>query len=198
MIGAVHRSPLAAAAVLAGVLAWDSPALAADLARQDGWAEMVSDRAAARVGDSLTVLIYESASASNSAVTGAKKNSLLGGRLRVSDEDESAELSLNSRYDGAGESGRSDKMVAQMSVVVVEVLPNGDLRIAGEQNRAVNGQQTRIRVQGRARPSDISSANTILSSRLADAVIEYDGQGFVTRAARPGLLSRMIHGLGIF
>lgn len=186
--------------LIAGMLAFGHGGLAAaaDLAARGEFPSLASDRTASQVGDALTVLIHETAFASNTAETGSRKAALVGGRIVTPSADDLAEVRLNSRYDGSGESTRADKLVTQISVTVVGVLPNGDLAVAGEQLRQVNGQNTRVRVEGRVRRADISSANTVLSTRLADALILYDGKGFVTRAARPGLLPRILHGLGIF
>lgn len=188
--------PLALAA--AASLATAFHANAADLAARGDFASLTADRTAARAGDALTVLVYEAAFASNTAEAQTRKSAQMGGRLAGSPDDDVAEVSLTGRYSGSGESTRADKLVAQISVIVTDVLPNGDLAVAGEQLRQVNGQDTRIRVKGRVRRADISNANTVLSTRLADAVIQYDGRGHVTQAARPGLLTRLLQGLGLF
>jgi len=54
-----------------------------------------------------------------------------------------------------------------------------------------------IGVRGRIRPYDISAENAVLSSRIADAQIDYDGKGFVSRSAKPGLLNRIFSFLGL-
>jgi flagellar L-ring protein precursor FlgH len=61
----------------------------------------------------------------------------------------------------------------------------------------VNGEETTIRVRGRVRPADISRGNQVLSTRIADAQIDYDGRGFVSRNARPGLVHRLFSLLGL-
>ena len=80
---------------------------------------------------------------------------------------------------------------------IVAVLPNGDLEIAGAQRLNINRERTVIRVRGRVRPTDISADNMVLSSRIADASIDYDGAGFVTRSGRPGLVTRIFNFLGL-
>jgi flagellar L-ring protein precursor FlgH len=64
-----------------------------------------------------------------------------------------------------------------LGVTVREVLANGDLRVSGEQMLAVNGEQQRVTLEGRVRPSDVSDGNVVLSTRLADARITYVGEG---------------------
>lgn len=165
-----------------------------------GWASLASDRMASDIGDGLTVLIAESATASGTTLNSLSKKTSATGAISsgASHLVGRGALNLDSGYDGAGQSVRSDKMVASISVTVVGVAPNGDLIVAGEQALNVNGERTHIRVHGRARRVDISSANTILSTRLAEAQIDYNGAGVIGRGARPGLLSRLLTGFGAF
>ncbi len=88
-------------------------------------------------------------------------------------------------------------MAAQLSVTVREVLANGDYLIEGEQRLDVNGERTLIRVRGRIRTADIRGDNSVLSGRIADAQINYDGKGYVSRSARPGLVNRIFSLLGL-
>ena len=88
-------------------------------------------------------------------------------------------------------------MVAQISGTVVGIEPNGDLDIVGQQLIHINREKTLIKVRGRARQADIGVGNTILSSRLADAAIDYDGSGFVSRSARQGMVARIFSWLGL-
>jgi len=76
------------------------------------------------------------------------------------------------------------------------ILPNGDLHVSGAQELNINGDKTNIRIKGRVRLADIAN-NAVLSNRLADATIDYDGSGFVSSSARPGLLTRIINWLGL-
>ena len=89
------------------------------------------------------------------------------------------------------------KLVAQITVVVTDILPNGDFLVLGEQLMRVNGENTRIAVRGRVRRADITSQNTVMSSRLGDAQISYDGHGFVSRSAKPGIVNRVFSFLGL-
>jgi flagellar L-ring protein precursor FlgH len=163
-----------------------------------GWSSLVADRVAMRVGDSLTVLILESAQASNTARRGTRKATRLVGEAAADSNAHRAEGAISGTFDGVGESSRTDRLVASISAVVVDVLPNGDLRLSGEQSLLVNGEKTVIRLSGRARPADITETNTLLSSRMADARIEYSGSGFGARSARPGIVPRVLDRLGLF
>lgn len=171
---------------------------AQDLYRHDNWAALASDRRAAAIGDIVTVIVLENATAANSVQTGSRRESRVGGDLNIGTVvNGSAGLGLRGTFDGAGQTARSGRMVAQISVRVEQVYPNGDLGVAGAQALNIGGERTNIRIRGRIRPADISSGNTVLSGRIADAVIDYDGRGFASRSARPGFVQRIFRFLGL-
>jgi flagellar L-ring protein precursor FlgH len=182
---------------LAASIAVGGPAAAADLYSRDGWAALASDRTARNVGDILTIVVYENASAQNSASSGSKRSSQTSGGISADTAfNHSASLGLQSGSDDSGTTGRSGRMVAQISVTVDRIFPNGDLGVSGEQQLNINGDKTNIRIKGRVRSADISG-NAVLSNRLADAVIDYDGSGFVSRSAKAGVLTRIVNWLGL-
>jgi len=172
-------------------------ARSADLFNGSGFAALASDRQASRVGDALTVIVFESATASNTVQGGADRQTRIAGRVAGGSFDEGGALALDSKSDRKGQTARAGRIAAQITVVVEEVLPNGDLRVAGEQVLKINGERTRLKLRGRVRRADISPENVVLSSRLADAQIDYDGSGFVSRGARPGLLDTLFGWLGL-
>jgi flagellar L-ring protein precursor FlgH len=170
---------------------------AKDIYQPSGWPSLASDRRAGEVGDVLTVLVHQDAESVNSAQSTAGRSTSVGGGLSVGSISESGELSLGSTHRGGGELRRRERIAAQLTVTVQEVLPNGDLIVAGNQWLQVNGNRTNIGVRGRVRPADISSHNTVISARIADAMINFDGRGFVSRSAKPGLISRIFSFLGL-
>jgi flagellar L-ring protein precursor FlgH len=189
------------ALMLAGILtpaATAAQPVAAEQLYQDGsWSALATDRKAAAVGDSVVVVIYQSTRASSRLENNSSRNSEVGGGLKAGGIDESASLDFGGSYAGKGEAVRTEQFVAQMSALVTQIMPNGDLVIEGTQQMLINGEETAIGVRGRIRPQDISAENAVLSSRLADAQIDYDGKGFVSRSAKPGLLNRIFSFLGI-
>ena len=174
-----------------------APAAAEDLYRPGNWTSMSADRRAMAVGDVLTIVVYQSAEATNSAKSDSRKNTDLGGSIAGGSLSESGKLSVGGGYSGGGEVQRSERFVTQITVVVDAVLPNGDLHISGRQQMHVNGEDSNIGVRGRVRTADITSDNRVLSSRVAEAQIDYDGRGFVSRSARPGLVNRVFRFLGL-
>lgn len=177
-----------------------SCAAAEDFAAGASWASLAADRLASGPGDQLTVLVEENATASDTTVNTVAKKTTAAGELSTGASHlvGRGALNLNSGFDGSGQAAQSERMIASVGVTVVAVAPNGDLVVAGEQSLDINGERSHIRVHGRVRRVDISSDNTVVSTRLADAQIEYNGQGFVGRSARPGLITRALTGLGLF
>ena len=170
---------------------------AEDLYKGSNWSALSADDKASVVGDVLTIVIFQQAEATNVAQNNSRKKTDIGGSLKVGSIDESASLDFGGGYSGRGEVKRSERFVTQLTVTVNQVLPNGDLLIVGEQWMKVNGERTQVGVRGRVRRADISNANTILSTRIADAQINYDGRGFVSRSAKPGLITRIFSFLGL-
>ncbi|MEI9930258.1 MAG: flagellar basal body L-ring protein FlgH [Rhizomicrobium sp.] len=180
-----------------------APALATDLATRSNWSSLAADRSARNVGDVLTVVIYETSSATNTAENSTSKNSSFQGQFSAGNPaatggvNTAANLGLAFTSDNAGATARSGQMVAQISVVVDSIFPNGDLHVSGAQALKINGEKTNIRVQGRVRAADITSSNAVLSSSLAEAAIDYDGAGFISSSSQPGLFTRLFNWLDL-
>ncbi len=185
-------------AIVLGLGCLSTAASAEDLYRPGNWVAMAADRKASQVGDILTLLVVENNQASNSVTKGSRKRNTLDIGVDSSlDFQESASGTLGGSYEGEGSNGRSDRMVARLSVTVAEVFPNGDMRVTGMQRLKINGEATVISLNGRVRPDDIAADNSIQSWRLADAVIDYDGKGFASRSAKPGVITKIFSWLGL-
>ncbi|MBT2745978.1 MULTISPECIES: flagellar basal body L-ring protein FlgH [unclassified Lysobacter] len=194
------RMPLAGL-LLAGLTALSAlaPAAAADLYREESFQALTSDRRAQRVGDLITILVYENSSARNTADTTTKTNVGIGGNIKtLGDTSSDFTVGLGDNYGGRGQIQRSGNLLAQISATVTGTYPNGDLAVSGEQRINVNGEKTQIRLSGKIRPVDIAQNNTILSSRIADARIDYTGDGYITDRTRPGLIPKILAWLGLW
>jgi flagellar L-ring protein precursor FlgH len=167
-----------------------------DLYNEKTYRPLASDKRAHLPGDVLTVLIYESSSAVTSADTSLQRRNDVAVRASVDQHGHAAAVSANNDFVGGGTMQRQGKLLAQMSVSVVGVASNGDLLVAGEQVLEINSDRQKIRVEGRVRPLDISDANAVLSSRLADAKISYLGDGDLANRQRPGFWSRLFQWAG--
>ncbi|AMM13159.1 flagellar biosynthesis protein FlgH [Burkholderia sp. PAMC 28687] len=172
---------------------------AADLFQGDSYQPLTADRRASKPGDILTILVYENSTASNTADTSTKTNVGLQGNVSTMFAgNNSAQVSLGDNYGGRGQIQRTGRLLAQISARVVETEPNGDLIVAGSQAIDVNGEKTKIHLEGRVRPVDIAAGNTVQSNRLADAKIDYVGEGFITDRSKPGLIPRLFAWLGLW
>jgi flagellar L-ring protein precursor FlgH len=83
-------------------------------------------------------------------------------------------------------------LTGTISCVVTEVLPNGDLRIEGRREVTVNSEKQLMTIAGIVRRVDVNTKNTVFSSAIADAKIEYSGLGVLGDVQRPGWLVRVL------
>lgn len=158
---------------------------------------LAADNKAFRVGDVVTVQVIENASAAANADTGSRRSNALGASLtRVHADPLRVGVDTAGEFDGGGRTARTGRLVAQLSVTVREVLPNGDLRLEGEQLLTINEEQQRIVLSGLARPKDISEGNVVLSTRLAEARITYVGEGDLADRQRPAWWRRALDWMG--
>ncbi len=182
------------------VIVLGAPATAAmsdNLYKGPAFAAMASDRRASQIGDSIVIIVTHNAEARNSAARSQSSNAGLTAAANGGNVSESVDLSFARDGAGRGEVRRSERIATQISVVVTEILPNGELKVAGEQFVDVNGEATLISVSGQVRPDDIQSDNRVISSRLANARIGYNGQTFGQRSKRPRFISRIFSRLGL-
>ncbi|UZE97687.1 flagellar basal body L-ring protein FlgH [Alkalimarinus alittae] len=159
---------------------------------------LYGDQIALNVGDILTVTLAEKTKSSKKAETSYGKESeikidegsLLGSSISAKNLSMLTDLSLSRDFDGDAESDQSNSLDGSISVTVSEVLPNGVLRIRGEKWLTLNQGDEYIRLTGLVRPEDISTANTIPSTKVADARIAYGGTGDFDQSNRMGWGSR--------
>lgn len=175
----------------------EGSATAEDLYRGGSFPSIASDIKANAVGDAVTIVIFENASASNRVINRTSKQTQLQGGLRAGSIDENGNLGFGGSFSGTGEVSRSEQLVARITAQVTGLTPNGDFLVEGQHNMLVNGERRNIRIRGRIRPVDIDSNNSVISSRIADAEIDFDGKGFVSRSAKPGIINRIFSFLGI-
>jgi len=157
---------------------------------------LYSDCIARNVGDQLTVLIIENSLASASARTNTK-----GEYDAEATADGTGALdfipllsgtgSTKSEHKGTGTTTRQGTLRASVVSRVVEVLPNGDLRIEGEKSIIINGERQLTILSGTVRQQDITQQNTITSDLIGDAEISYKGKGVLANTERPGIFARI-------
>jgi flagellar L-ring protein precursor FlgH len=156
------------------------------------------DMRARRVGDMLTIKLAEKTDAKKKATTAVKKSNsnsvtnptILGSTPQfnapgllplASNNNNNLGFSLESEHDfsGEGDSAQNNELTGDVTVTVIEVLPNGYLMVRGEKRIGINQGNEYVKVSGIVRPADIDSTNTVLSTRLADPTIVYKGDGAV-------------------
>ncbi|MFT4936922.1 MAG: flagellar L-ring protein precursor FlgH [Pseudoalteromonas distincta] len=157
------------------------------------------DQRANRVGDIVTVQIEiddraqtsNSTSSNRSGAMSAGVPNFLGlesslGRILPGGFDPANAISTNSTSSntGSGSVSRSEKINLVIAAVVTGVLPNGNMMIQGTQEVRTNGEVRQLSVAGIIRPEDITSANTIRHSQIAEARISYGGRGDISRVQR--------------
>lgn len=153
---------------------------------------LVADRKAFRVGDVLTVLVIENATASASAGTKTDKSTDLGVHASTPKNRYAYGVGIDDGFDGNGKSARTGKLLAQVSVRVTDIEPNGDLRIRGEQYIEINEEKQTINLEGIVRSADIGDGNTVPSNRVGNARITYVGDGALSDSQSRGWISRIL------
>lgn len=154
---------------------------------------LFQDTKAARIGDVVTVHIVENAKGSKDAGTKTGRTStlsasaaaLFGAPNNITNRM-NADASFDTSFDGSGSTSRSGALTADITTVVTDVFPNGNLKIEGHRDVTINREKETITLSGIIRPEDIGPQNTVLSTYVAEAVINYSGNGVLNDKQRPG------------
>ncbi|MBI3803028.1 MAG: flagellar basal body L-ring protein FlgH [Nitrospirae bacterium] len=179
----------------------------ADLHQSDGslWAADQSrtfffqDTKASHIGDIVTVHIVENAKGTKDAATKSGRTSTLAASTsallglptsRV--QRLQADANFADTFDGSGSTSRSGALTADLTAVVTAVFPNGNMAIEGKREVLINSEKELISLSGVIRPDDIGAKNTILSTFISEAKIEYSGSGVLNDKQRPGWLMRIL------
>ncbi|WP_077033533.1 flagellar basal body L-ring protein FlgH [Pelomonas sp. KK5] len=152
---------------------------------------LTSDSRAFRPGDVLTVALEETTQASKKADTSFGKGSNVA--LSASSKGKTLlDLGVGGNRDFAGTSASTQQnaLTGAITVVVVDVLPNGLLRVQGDKSLTLNQGEEMVRLSGYVRGADVDSENRVSSQRIANARIVYAGQGTLADANSPGWLTR--------
>lgn len=179
---------------------------------QDSSRSLVADFRASRVGDLVMVRIDESPQAQGDAETKLQRDSsmsmgvpqLFGFAQAIQKSHPDLNLSdvfdvmSKTSFDGNGETTRSSRVEAAMAVRVKKQLPNGDLFVEGTKVLMVNQEELHIYVSGVIRPEDIEQDNSVGSSVVADAEIEFVGRGILTENQSQGWLTRFLGAINPF
>jgi flagellar L-ring protein FlgH len=170
---------------------------------------LFEDLKARRVGDILTVTLIEATDASKSATTETDKSNtstitnptIFGTSPEFSvpkfmplaatqDLNLGSSLSSDHEFNGSGSTAQKNALTGSIPVSVVEVLPNGNLIVRGEKRVTLNNGAEYVQLSGIIRQVDILANNSVLSTQVADATINYIGAGAVAESNSTGWLAR--------
>lgn len=176
-----------------------------------GESSLVGDRRARMIGDILTVVIQETASVQASRRTETDRDSSADGAIDAFIFSPSASnfgthngvlpstgFSGGSSFSGGGAITDRQSISARAAVSVIDVLPNGNLVIEGSRYVAYSGEKQYAILRGIVRPDDIRTGNTVLSSSIADARVEFLSEGTISSAQRKGWFTRLFDTINPF
>ncbi len=170
-------APPAAAPVQAGRMSW------------------TGDRTRLQAGDLVTILVdeYTLATADRDERRSFDRDRNLG-LVGGSGGEAAVNVGLQSRNDQLdrlrADTYRRDRLAAEVTARVVEVGPDGSLRLEGQRLLRIDKHDQTLSVKGWVRAADVGAGNTVPSFRLADAEILYESNGQLGR--NPSLLGRLI------
>ncbi|MBI5575319.1 MAG: flagellar basal body L-ring protein FlgH [Deltaproteobacteria bacterium] len=170
---------------------------------------LFEDPKARRTNDLLTIVVSENISGSGTADTNAARKSTLdakvtgffGAPLDLNRPNlygtgnkfsPTVSGSMESDFEGTGTTNRTGKIVGTITARVVEVMPNGTLAIESRKDITINNEKQTLILRGMVRPEDVSVANEIPSSKVADADIYLVGDGVLQDKQKQGWLTRFI------
>ena len=165
--------------------------------KQTTYQPLFEDPRARHVGDTITIVLNEQLNASKQASSDASHAGSTAASVPVIKGVPFKTLQgLNiqgtsaTTFAGKGDSSSSNLFTGTITVTVVEVLPNGNMVVAGERQIGINQGSEFIRFMGVVNPTMIINGDTVSSTQVADARIEYRGTGYIDEAQTMGWLSR--------
>ncbi len=158
---------------------------------------LFADARALRENDLVVIKIEEVADATHGANTELSRNSALAANAAASVKGASKlDFKLSGGIDtglqSKGSTSRTEQLVATVPAVVRQVLPNGNLFVEGHRVVLVNAEEQHFYISGVVRPIDIEPDNSVRSSKVADAEIEFTGRGIINDNQRQGVLSKYL------
>ncbi len=158
---------------------------------------LFEDRRARYVGDTVTINLVERTQAKKNAGTNTARATDISASVPIMTKVplkglQGLEVSAgtSNKLEGKGSSSADNNFTGTITVTVVDLLPNGNLIVSGEKQVAINQGDEFIRFSGVINPNNITAANTVNSTQVADARIEYRGSGTLDEAQRMGWLAR--------
>jgi len=165
--------------------------------------DLFRDPKARYVDDMVTIVVSEStqalasADAKNSRDTSlsAGFDTMMGLEKKIKELPNLANGKSSSSFEGKGSTTRATTLETTLTARVIDVLPNGYLVVEGMREIRVNNENQSLYLTGVVRPEDVSSANTVLSSSIAQMSVRVQGRGVVSQSTNPGWLYKILTGI---
>lgn len=168
-----------------------------------GYAGLVEGRRARSVGDPLTVVLVENLTSAKTAGAKTQKSGSFSvtpptaGPLSFLNPN-ALKASGGSSFNGQGNASQTSTLAGEVGVTIAEVRANGTAFVRGEKRMMLSQGQEWVQFSGIVRLGDIDPENRILSTQIADARVEYTGNGSVGRASREGWLAKFFNAISPF
>jgi flagellar L-ring protein FlgH len=158
---------------------------------------LFEDQRPRNVGDIITIVIAENVNATKSSQAGIARNAsaafavpvvpgIFGGLFH----NTNLQANGSDTFNGSGGASAANTFSGTLTVTVTGVLPNGNLQVSGEKQMLINQGNEFVRFSGVVNPTTISGINTVASTQVADAKIEYSAKGYIDEAQNMGWLQR--------
>jgi len=156
------------------------------------------DLKAKKVGDLISVIVIEAASAVQKSSTKKSKDAELSGGPTAVEKGKKNFLDFipyfgakgKSKFKGDADTSRSGTLKANITAQVIKILPNGNLAIEGSKKLLINNEEQLLTISGIIRPEDIEADNSVLSTYILDASIKYKGTTNLSDKEKPGIITR--------
>ena len=160
-----------------------------------GTMSLYADKKARNVGDILTIVINESTTqTATKARTNSKSGSVsVGTGTGIFDFIKAFSASGSDSFQANGSANDTNSYRGQITVTVVEVLPNDNMIVEGTQSIWQNRDEHKITLRGTIRRDDVTLNNTVPSTKVADASIRFDGKGPLNAKQRQGILTQIFN-----
>ncbi len=182
-----------------------TPAWGTSLFDEEG-CELFTCHKASNIGDLVTIIISESTQATNRATTETDKSLNTDGELTVTgflqwvaglpekiSPIEDLTFTPSESFSGEGRVQTQGVFTARITATVIDALPNGNLVLEGTRDIKIAEDTASLTIRGVCNARDITLDNTILSSKISDMEILYEGEGIIAERQRDGILSRIFN-----
>ncbi len=192
----MNRSQIYSVVVLM-LLSISTTVISENLYSESTYESLVSDHRGLFIGDTVTLLIVENARARSKTDASLNESIGLSGSIGQTNKTEIGSVDLGVGRNSGASTQREGQMSARITVVIEEIDATGKLFVRGRQELMVNGENQLIKAEGWLRTEDISANNVAISTRLANANIEYSGFGYGSDTEKPGFVYWVLSKIGL-